>query len=237
MTSLNQFVLMDFDSKDSLFFKIPGAEISLKNPESGSREIRGQLRYSAPHMLKDIENPNLWEKLPCGIHYDLLRCSWPCWLPNYGHAISALLIAGALYIDNDSTSHWNLQSSDSLSEFIIWHWAYSSKKHAESIGVPYEMYCEDNYFPRELSDISKIQLNNRIWLYALDGFGTPKSEAVNFYTSISKNLILTLTFSVNVTDSRIPDFPELNNLKHKIITDYLKHVIIEPRPMTETVPA
>lgn len=236
MTLTDQFKFIDFDTKDSLTLETPGANISLKNPDSGSPELCGWLGYVAPKMLKDISNSNFEETLPYGKYFDLMHCSWPCWLPNHGNPISTSFTSGILFLNQDSQNTWNLTNKNDIKEFIVWEQEQISKKLAGLLNVPFDSYCKKYYFPKKQDDIHQISAGNLVWHYALYGGGDLQDETTTFYLILTNKSVLELHFNIGVTES-LKSHPELNNLKHKIVTDYLKHVIIEPRPMTETVPA
>lgn len=236
MSILKSLVLIDFDKKESIHLNIPGSTLELKNPASAPFELKGALDYIAPNMLHKMDSFKI-QSYEGEIYYELLRCCWPLWHPGNGNPVNTSLSIHAIYLQDKSKGKWNFLDATHLKEYIIDQWRMIAEDSARSFDLEIEDYCKEFYFPKLRSDFAEIEVNGSKFMYSINGGLKPPFEETSLYTPISSNALIKLTFNISVDDCPLKSHPELNDLKHKIVTDYLKHVIIEPRPMTETAPA
>ncbi len=226
MSLKEALVTISHGEGDDIEILVPGFKLIFKSPVRDAMQPGGTLNFVASDGF-DAVAPYLIEQTEFGKFVKIFDCSWPCYDNVAQTVLSVSVKAGIFILSEEASSQWNVLS-DELMEFLIKDFDAAERSVAETFGKEFEEYCKDNYFARLQSDFSDVHCARLKWKHSVSGSVNMDMESARFNLALSPESILYVSFSVSMLRDGYRNAPDLNEFKQYLVTEYLKHIRIEP---------
>ncbi len=227
MSLKGELVTISHEDGDDIEILVPGSKLIFKSSARDAMEPGGTLEFVASEGI-DAVAPYLIEQSEFGKFTKIFSCKWPCYDNVAQTVLSVSVTAGIFMVDEECASQWNLLSDNGLIAFLISDFDAAERSVAQAFDKDFEEYCQDNYFAKQESDFSDVSCGNIKWKHSVSGSLSMDLESARFNLALPPKSVLYVSFSVSMLRDGYEDAPDLNEFKQHLVTEYLKHIRIEP---------
>lgn len=226
MSLMSELIVINHENSPNIELEIPDAVLTLKSPLRNANKPGGKIRYQAPEKREDLVRLDS-RSTEYGEYFELLRCNWPCADQLANTVMITSLRIGAFKLNAAGTKQWNLNCDTDLRKFIVSDIERNEILLAQNLEMNFDEYCKDNYFPKATTDLNDYADENNKWLYAVSGTKSVQFESTLFCTTLSETAVLFTLFDIEILGAHLKSAPDLNEFKHFLVTEYLRHIKIE----------